>query len=398
MRFIYQARDAAGNVKKDILDAKTAVEANEVLSQQGLTVMSIQAEGGPGGKGLKKIRSDDAIYFANQLAVMVDTGVPLSEALHTISESTDHSGLQVMVADLSEQVQSGVEFSSALGKYKHVFGELFVSLVRASEASGTMGSMLQRAADYMSHSRDTRRQVKGAMIYPVCMLAFCVLVVVGLLIFILPRFESIYAGKDAILPVPTRALMGFSRFFVGNWIYIVVALAGLVGGAIAFLRNENGRRVFDQVLLQIPVLGPMYRKACLARSLRTMSTMVTTGVGMLEGLDITAHVAGNYVYRTLWMGLADCVREGGTVSEALFRSRDIPRTIAQMVDAGERTGQLGPVMDRVATYCEDEMKVAIKSMTSLIEPVLVIFMGIIIGGIAMALLLPIFKMSSMVNN
>lgn len=395
-RFAYQVRNEFGQVESGSLDAYDATEAGSQLRQQGKMVMSLEAESGGGAVGpkLKKIRSDDVIFFANQLAVMVDTGVPLSEALDAIAESTDHTGLHAMVREISEDVKGGVEFSRALANYPKVFNDLFTSLIRASEASGTMGPMLQRASAYLVQVRDTRKQVKGAMIYPVCMLGFCVLVIVGLLVFVLPKFENIYAGKGKLLPGPTRVLMSLSNGMVSNWPYILLGLGAIVGGLVYYLRTPGGRLVRDKVLLSLPVFGPMARKACMARSLRTMSTMVTTGVAMLDGLDITARVAGNAMYRQLWLDMADHVREGGTLSDELFRCPLIPRTIAQMIDAGERTGQLGNVMDRIASFCEDDLKIALKAATSMIEPVMVIVMGLIVGGIAMALLLPIFKMSS----
>ncbi len=395
-RFAYQIRNELGQVESGVIDAYDATEAGSQLRQQGKMVMSLEAEseaGAPGPK-LKKIRSDDLIFFANQLAVMVDTGVPLSEALDAIADSSDHTGLQAMVREISEDVKGGVEFSRALENYPKVFNDLFISLIRASEASGTMGPMLQRASAYLVQVRDTRKQVKGAMIYPVCMLGFCILVIVGLLVFVLPKFENIYSGKGKLLPGPTRALMSLSNGMVTYWPFILVGLGAVVGGLIYYLRTPGGRLMRDKVLLSVPVFGPMVRKACMARSLRTMSTMVTTGVAMLDGLEITARVAGNAMYRQLWLDMADHVREGGTLSDRLFACPLIPRTIAQMIDAGERTGQLGNVMDRIANFCEDDLKIALKAATGMIEPVMVIVMGLIVGGIAMALLLPIFKMSS----
>ena len=380
-----------------VMDARNGSEAAERLSAQGKTLVSVQAETANPLRGLKRIKTDDTIYFATQLAVMVDTGVPLSEALDSIGESSEHPGMKAMVGDLAEQVKGGMEFSSALSKYQKIFGNLFVSLVRASEASGTMGSMLKRASEYMATARDTRKQVKGALIYPACMMVFCVLVVVGLLVFVLPRFEGIYAGKGKALPTPTRMLMDASRFIIGNWHFLLFGTLGTIGGLVYAVRTPEGRKIKDKLLIQMPMFGPLFKKACLARSLRTMSTMVTTGVAMLEGLEITSAVSGNYVYETLWNDLIERVRQGGTLAEELFSRPLVPRTIAQMIDAGERTGQLGPVMDRVAGFCEEELKVTIKALTGMIEPIMIIVMGTVVGGIAMALLLPIFKMSSVMS-
>jgi len=344
----------------------------------------------------KKVKKDDIIFFAAQLAVMVDTGVPLAEALDAIADGTDHAGMKALVGQLSGEVKSGTEFSAALEKHPKVFSTLFISLMRASEASGTMGPMLQRVSDYLTSERDTRKKIKGAMIYPACMLSFCVLVVVALLIFVLPRFEKIYAGKGATLPAPTRILLGMSNGLVNYWPFVLIGLIGTVTGLYFYIKSEGGRLLLDKLRITTPLIGTMYRKACLARSLRTMATMVSTGVSMLDGLEITAEVAGNHYYAEIWRGLASRVTEGSTLSEELMFCKLVPRTITQMIAAGERTGKLDVVMNRVADYCEGDLGVAVKSITSMIEPVMIIVMGLLVGGIAMALLLPIFSISKVV--
>jgi len=346
---------------------------------------------------LKKIKQEDIVFFANQLAVMVDTGVPLSDALDSIVNSSDHSGVVAMVNDLSEQVKGGVEFSVALESHRKHFSELFISLMRASEASGRMGDMLERCTKYMMQDRDTRKQIKGAMIYPACMMGFCVLVVVGLLVFVLPRFEKIYSGKGAVLPLPTRVLLTISRSMVAYWPFIFGGLAVAIIGLAIYFRSPSGRRFGDKLKISVPVVGNMFRKSCMARSFRTMATMVSTGVAMLEGLDITARVSGNYYFARLWRRVAGSVEEGAVLSREMYEDPLIPRMIAQMIDAGERTGKLDLVMDRVAQFCEDDLKIAVKTLTSMIEPAMIIFMGLVVGGIAMALLLPVFNMSKVMR-
>ena len=231
------------------------------------------------------------------------------------------------------------------------------------------------------------------MVYPASMMTFCVLVLIGLLVFILPRFEKIYAGKGAVLPLPTRILMGLSNTLIHYW---AALLAGLIGGGVGlwyYLRTPGGRVFMDRVRISLPILGPMYRKACLSRSLRTMSTMVSSGVNVLDGLSITSQVAGSQPYEQVWLQVAEKVKEGSTISAPLRACPLVPRTICQMIHAGERTGKLGAVLDRVAGFCEDDLNVAIKTATSMIEPVMIIVMGLIVGGIAISLLLPVFSLS-----
>ncbi len=349
------------------------------------------------GQQLKKVKQEDIVFFANQLAVMVDTGVPLSDALDAIAESTDHNGLAAVIWDISSKVKNGVEFSTAMERHRKHFSELFISLMRASEASGQMGPMLGRCTEYMMQDRETRKQIKGAMIYPSCMMGFCVMVVVGLLVFVLPRFEKIYAGKGATLPLPTRVLLTASSGIINYWMYILVGLTGLIVGSMLYFRSDSGKQVADKIKISLPIIGPMYRKACMARGFRTMATMVSTGVAMLNGLDITARVSGNYFFTRVWQKVASSVEEGASITDELYGSPLIPRTISQMVSAGERTGKLDLVMDRVAEFCEEDLKVAVKAVTSMIEPVMIIFMGVVVGGIAMALLLRIFNMSKVMR-
>jgi len=400
-RFIYEARDAGGQHVTGALTAVSAAEASQSLRRDGKTVLSVHEEHAmlqvaQGNR--KRIKRDDVIFFTTQLAVMVDTGVPLDEALDVIARQTENLTFQEIILGLSDEVKGGVEFSLALEKHPKVFGNLFVALMRASEASGTMGQMLQRVSEYMEQERETRKNIQGAMTYPLCMLGFCVLVVVGLLVFILPRFEKIYSGKGAMLPLPTRFLLALSHGLVDYWPFIVGGLVAAAVGGYLYFRKPAGKVLLDKARINVPLFGRMYRKAYLARSLRTMATMVTTGVGILEGLEITAQVSGNSEYARVWRGLAERVKEGGTLSENLFECALVPATIAQMVDAGERTGKLGMVMNRVAAFCEDDLKIAVKAMTSMIEPVMIIIMGILVGGIAMALLLPVFSLSKVVSH
>ena len=400
-KFLYQCRDGSGRSDSGVLTAGDISEASRLLRRDGKAIVSLKEEtareaAATSGQPLKKVRHDDIIYFATQLAVMVDTGVPLPEALDAISEQTDHSGVKALVEGLSDDVKGGVAFSATLDKHPKVFNTLFVALMRASEASGTMGQMLQRVSDYMVQERETRNRVKGAMTYPICMLSFCAVVVVALLTFVLPKFEKIYAGKGAALPAPTQMLLSLSNFIVGYWPLLLLAIAGGVVGLVMYARTSAGRIALDHLRIKLPVIGPMYRKMYMARSLRTMATMVSTGVSMLEGLAITAEAAGNHYFSQIWLDLSERVKEGSTLADQMYGCKLIPRTVSQMIGAGERTGQLGLVMNRVAQFCEDDLKVAVKTITSLIEPVMIVVMGLLVGGIAMALLLPIFSISRVV--
>ncbi len=403
-KFVYQARDSSGQPSAGVLTAETVAEATRQLRREGKTIVSLQTEAAEGQRfepaatvGRRRVRQDDVVFFAVQLSVMVDTGVPLTDSLDCIRDGAPPGAMKKLLTDVSERVKAGVTFSDALDKHPEAFSKLVVAMVRASEASGTMGPMLQRVGEYLERDREIRKKIKGAMTYPICMFSFCILVVIGLLLFVLPRFERIYQGKGALLPLPTRLLLGTSAFVLHYWPLLLLALVGAVVGIRTWARSQDGRRTLDKIRLTAPIIGPMTRKACLARSLRTMATMASTGVSVLEGLALTAEVAGNLFYRDVWTRVASRVEQGATLSQELANHPLIPRPITQMVAAGEHTGQLGPVMNRAAGFCENDLKIAIKTVTDIIEPAMIIVMGLIVGSIAISLLLPIFSVSKLMN-
>ena len=398
--FAYQTRDGSGRNCAGVVRATDVDEAATLLRKPGVTILDIHPETADQvaplfGTG-RRIHRDDVIFFVNQLAVMVETGVRLTEALDAIADQSANGGLKQVLREVCDEVKGGSELSAALSKHPKVFSGVFVALMRASEVSGAMAAMLHRLSGYMKQERQARKQIKGAMTYPLCMLGFCVVVVIAMLVFILPRFEKIYAGKGAVLPLPTRMLLALSHGLTDYWPFVLAGLAAAVTGAYMYFKTPDGRAFLSRVRIKIPIIGGMYRKVYLARSLRTMGSMIEAGVDVLDGLEITAQAVGNEAYAQVWRDLAQHVKEGSTFAEQLYMSKMIPRTVAQMVDAGERTGKLGQVMNRVAEFCEDDVTVAVKTLTSMIEPIMIIVMGVIIGGIAMALLLPVFSLSKVV--
>lgn len=400
-RYAYQVRDRTGRAESGVLAAEDLLDATRGFRREGKIVVSMREETAtlsnarrPARRG--KVKKDEIIYFATQLAVMVDTGVPLSEALDAIADAAEDPAFQAVVNDLADQVKGGIEFSKALERHPKQFSPLFVALMRASEASGTMGQMLQRLSEYMENERATRKRIKGALTYPAAMVCFCVTVVIAMLVFIMPRFEKIYSAKGAVLPAPTRILLAVSRSLADYWAFYLLGVCGAVTAGWMYLRTPAGRRFMDRLRIGLPVIGRMYRITYLSRSLRTMAAMVSAGVSMLEGLDITAQVAENYYYRKIWLGLADGVKEGCTLSEQLSKFSLVPATVSQMIAAGERTGRLAKVMNRVAGFCEEELRVSARTITGMIEPLMVVVMGVIIGAVALALLLPVFSIAKVV--
>lgn len=411
--FNYIARDTAGLSISGTLTAASIAAAGKQLRQEGKFPVNIRpagesassdAGGGrqdrsagaePAGTAATggKVHHKDIVFFTSQLAVMVDTGVPLADAIEAISSHSGCSGLKLLLEDVAARVNAGEEFSAALARHPKVFSTMYVAMVRAAEASGTLGMMLERVAGYLVDEYETRKKVTGALTYPTIMIVFGIVVTIFLMTWVLPQFTGIYAGKEAALPMPTRVVMVISGLFVNQWMYLLGGLAAMVGGAAVWLKSQPGRQWWASAKLRLPLIGGMMHKLYLARCLRTLGTLIGTGVSVLEAVQITRQIVGAGPFAVLWDRVCDALREGKLLSEPLFASELIPRPVSQMIVAGERTGKVAEVLERVALFSDRELKDQIKTTTALIEPAMITIMGGIIGFVVMALLLPIFSFS-----
>ncbi|MBN2560673.1 MAG: type II secretion system F family protein [Phycisphaerae bacterium] len=416
--FTYVARDDTGALVEDEVTASSQAQAAKIVRGEGKFVVRVAPKQGASGFGQdghahtgwtespssarsakgsrifrEKYRPDDLIFFTNQLAVMVETGVSLSEALEACTHEGNSPRFAKALDRVIDKVTAGSEFSAALAECPDVFPTVYVSLMKASEASGQMGSMLERLARHLEDQRVMTKKIKGAITYPIVMFVFAIGVTIFLMTFVLPKFGSIYAGKEDSLPSITRALLVFSDVLVAYGLYVLGGLVAASVGLFLYFRTPAGRLKAEAIKLGLPLLGPLFHKAYLARSLHTLGTMIQSGVSMLDGVRLTASACGSMAYEKMWNTVNDRLETGQQVSEALADSRQVPRAINKMLSAGERSGQLGPVMGRVAKHCEAELNTAIKAMTSLLEPAIVMFLGVVVGGLVLALLLPIFTIS-----
>ncbi len=401
-QFLYEARDGSGQLTSGSLVAASLAEASRQLRAEGKFPVRIDpasagaaAKASPAQSG-GRVKRDEVIYFAHQIAVMIDTGVTLGEALETVAEQTTNPAFKSVMDDVNNRVQSGSSLSDALAAHRRVFPELMTSLIRASEASGTMSQMLERICIYLNKERETIKKVRGAMIYPMVMTLFALTVTVFLLIFVLPRFAKIYATRGAALPLPTQILLGTSSLLIDYW-YIWVSLsAGLTVVGWWFFTRPVGRRFVDLMKLKLPIIGPMFNQLYLTRAMRTMGTMIAAGVPMLDMIQIARAVTHNSYYEDLWDEVDQQVQSGSQLSQPLFDSSLIPASIARMVHSGEKAGRLGTVMERVAEFTEKDFDETVARCTQFIEPAMIGFMGGLIGFVAISLLLPIFSVSSVV--
>ena len=348
-----------------------------------------------------KVKTDDLIMFVTQLSVMLDSGVVLSDALDSIVEQLEGTSLRAILEDLSELVKSGDTFSKALGLYPKVFDSMFISMVKASEESGKMSDMLAVLAGYLEFEAQTKKQIKGALTYPFIMALMAVAATGTLMFFVLPRFMKIYEAKGQALPKLTQMLVSVSKF-IGDPEKLTITVTMLIccsAGLYWWLSTQSGRKAVDFMKISIPVIGTMFIDTVITRSMRIMSTMLNTGVNVLDTIDVVKSSSGNYYFYQMWSNTADKICDGYQLSEAIKISKHgnlVAPGIIQMLKAGEASGKLGEVSDKISTFYGKKLECSIKSVMALIEPVMIIVLGSIIGTIAIALLLPIFKISSVI--
>lgn len=401
--YAYSARNASGQLSSGSLIAATMTEALQMIRAEGKYPVSVKpaergqpaaetANTGIGRAGIK-ISRNDLIQFSTQLAVMVETGVTLSEAVECIAKQAEKPNMKDLLADLSDQLQGGASFSEALARHPRSFPTLYIALIRASEKSGMLSRLLVRATDYLRDERETLRRVKGALTYPLIMFSFAVLTTIFLLTFVLPRFTVIYAQKKAALPMPTLVLMTASDFLVGHWLALLIGSIISAIAAFVYLRTEQGQRVWHFLQLNLPLFGALYRKVHLSRGLRMVGTMAGAGVALFDCVTTAYQLCPNTYFRELWKRIGDQLQAGRQLSDPLFESNLVPRPVAQMIFSGEKSGKLSSVMEQVAGFSEQELKEQIAALTRYIEPVMICTMGLIIGGVSLALLLPIFTIS-----
>lgn len=393
MTFEFQVRDPLGNVHNGTLDAPTLDDASQQLRRDGFQVLQLEEADDSEGLFAQRVSRNEIIYTTAQLAVMVDTGITLSAALAGIVEQEENSSLKKVLTELKTSVEGGEDFSTALARHPKLFDRTYVSLIRASEATGSLGEMLDRIAEYLRKEVETRGKVRAAMAYPAVMMVMAAGVTVFLLTYILPKFTPLFKSKGTELPAPTKIMMAASSVMLDYWYLWSAGLIALVVGYLLARRTDRGRRLFDLVKINLPILGSMFRKVIISRSVRTLGAMLQSGVPTLEAIKHCGDVSGNYHYEKLWEEVREQVTAGKRICEVLAGNRLFPRVLTQMISAGEETGKLANVLKRVSDYYDQEVETSIKTATALIEPIMISFMGIVVGGIGLALLLPIFSLS-----
>ncbi len=391
--FTYSARDMLGKLIEGSLEVQTREEAVSRLKRDGLQIMELEEDTGGTDLFPRRIKLNDVIFVTSQLAVMVDTGINVSIALGSIAEQEANPAMKAVLLDLRTRVEAGEDLSSSLARHPKQFDKTYVALIKAAEQTGRLGEMLDTVAGYLRGQLETRQKVRAAMAYPTIMALLAVGVTIFLLTYILPKFEPLFSKKGVKLPAPTIIMMTASDIMINFWPAWIALAVALVLTWFFGRRTPAGRKVIDWLKINAPIFGPLCRKVTISRSLRTLGTMVASGVSMLEAIRLTADVAGNYYYEQVWLRVLEQITQGNRIVESLKHEQLMPPTLVQMIGAGEETGKLDTVLARVCGYYDREVETSLKATTSLIEPLMICAMGFIVGGIALGLLMPIFQLS-----
>jgi type IV pilus assembly protein PilC len=394
--FTYTARTAAGELRTATVEAATAQDVVAQLRRQRMTVVKVDENAKP--KKIKgSIKMRDIVIFTRQFSTMINAGLPLVQALDILAKQTENKVLAAATRDIVFDVESGHTVADALAKHPKAFSELYVNMVAAGEAGGILDTILMRLATFMEKNDALVRKVKGAMIYPAVIMSVAAIAISVLLVFVIPVFENMFAGVGLALPLPTRVVIAASDFLRTFWWAVGGTIAGAVWMLKRYYATSVGKLKIDRMLLRFPVLGDVLRKSAVSRFTRTLGTLISSGVSILDGLEITAKTAGNRVIQDAIMQSRASIAGGDTIAAPLQKSAVFPPMVISMIAVGEQTGGLDEMLSKIADFYDEEVDAAVSGLLSLLEPVMIVFLGVIVGGMVVAMYLPIFDMINAVQ-
>jgi type IV pilus assembly protein PilC len=396
----YNAKDKMGRTVNGALEGASEFEISEVLHRQDLVVVSIEltkSRKSSSKHKQNKIKLDDLVIFSRQLATMIDAGIPLVQCLGILAEQIEHPGLREVVSAVRQDIVAGISFCDALAKHPQVFSDLFINMVRAGEASGMLADILDRLAAYLEKSASLNRKIKSSLVYPAVVVTIAVGITAVLLLKVVPTFKGIFESLGGKLPLPTVILITISDLFRKAFLLLVGVVVFIGFLFKKYISTEKGRYNFDKAKLKLPVLGELFRKVALAKFSRTFSTLVKSGVSVLTALEIVATTSGNKVVEEAISACRSSVREGETISRPMTKSGIFPAMVCRMISVGEQTGQLEKMLSKIADFYDEQVDAAVSGLTSMIEPIIIVFLGVVVGGIVIALFLPIFKITELIT-
>lgn len=402
LSFKYSARDKQGRSLSGVVEAQDRASAIDMLRKQDLIIISVEETSKKSGISLpfltkQKIKIDDLVVFSRQLATMVDAGIPLVGALDILGEQMDNKTFGAIIKVVRTDVETGSSLSDALAKHKKVFSALFINMVKAGESSGMLDEILDRLAEYLEKTSALQKKVQSALVYPAIVTCMALGITLLMLLKVIPVFKNIFADFGAALPTPTMVLITISdalqKYFLLG-VIIFVALIMLIG---KYISTDKGRTRFDGMLLSMPIFGILFTKVAISKFARTLSTLIKSGVPILGAFEIVGKTSGNRVVEMAIDNVRANVREGENIAEPLARSKIFPPMVTRMVSVGEQAGELEKMLSKIADFYDQQVDASVSALTSLIEPLIIAFLGIVIGSIVICMFLPIFKITSVVG-
>ena len=396
--YVYTGKTKRGRALKGELEASDERIARIQLKRRGIEVAKLKQKPKDVFENISfmqpKVTNKDIVIFTRQFSTMIDAGLPLVQGLNILAEQTENKTFKGILKQVTKDVEGGTTLADALNRHPRVFDSLFVNLVAAGEVGGILDTIFQRLAAYIEKAEKLKSQVKGAMTYPIVVVCIAILVISVIMIFVIPVFEDMFAGFGKALPAPTQVVIAMSDFTKGNWYFIFGGMFAFVWLYKRYSRTSSGRRNIDIIALKLPIMGELIRKVAIARFTRTLSTMISSGVPILDALEITAKTAGNVIVQEVILDARSSIAEGQTVAEPLSESTIFPGMVTQMISVGESTGALDAMLEKIADFYDDEVDAAVSAMTSMLEPLMILFLGGSVGGLVIAMYLPIFQMAA----
>ncbi len=398
----YTAKDSEGKTIAGITDAQDNDELIRTLREKGLIIISVseaKKRSGLADASIFKetITLEDLVIFSRQLATMVNSGIPIVNALDILGEQVEKKSFQKVLLDVRDEVESGKSLSEGMKKHKDTFSTLFVNMVKAGETSGTLDEILDRLAAYMEKASALQKKIKSALVYPAVVSGMALAVTALLIIVVIPIFKDIYGGFSAKLPIPTQIMINVSDIVRKYFVLCVIVIGAAIFLAARFAKTTKGRLFFDTLSLRLPIFGALNRKVAVSKFTRTLSTLVRSGVPILTGLDIVGKTSGNMVIERAVEDVRASIKEGETIAGPLQKSGVFPPMVVRMVAVGEKTGQLDKMLSKIADFYDNQVDTAVSGLTSMLEPLIIAFLGILIGGIVICMFLPIFRLSSVMS-
>lgn len=396
--FTYVAKDQSGRTLKGTLEAAERQAVLDKLRTEGLAIISVEeVQTEKKSRASKKVKIDDLVVFSRQLATMVDAGIPILGSLDVLAQQAESKALKEVLLKVRDDVEVGLSLSGAFSKHPKAFSTLYISMIKAGESSGMLDEILDRLATYLEKSSALQKKIKSALVYPAVVTAMALAITVLLLVKVIPVFKTVFAGFGATLPTPTLILITVSDVF-RKFFPILLGVLILIGFIIRhYIRTEKGRLQFDRWLLRLPVFGVLFTKVAVSKFTRTLSTLVRSGVPILASLEVVARTCGNRVFELAIEDVRTGVREGESIALPLEKSKVFPPMVVKMISIGEQTGELEKMLGKISDFYDEQVDATVSGLTSLIEPLIIAFLGIVIGGIVICMFLPIFRISSIIN-